>query len=77
MYRIDIDGILIKGKYILEEFLSVEKYYFSEFKPSIIPDKMPGVYAIFNASEALYVGRSKNMRQRLYNNHLTCMSSFI
>jgi hypothetical protein len=55
---------------IVDEFLSGHKHYFSNLKPSDIPDKLPGVYAIFNTSETLYVGRTKNLRQRIYNNHL-------
>ena len=58
------------GQKIIKDFLSGNKYYFSALKPSIIPDKLPGVYAIFNSSEALYVGRTKNLRRRLYTNHL-------
>lgn len=29
-----------------------------------------GVYAIFDSKEVLYVGRTKNLRRRLYTNHL-------
>ena len=61
---------LTEGQQIVENFLSGEKYYLSNLKPSDIPDELPGVYAIFNSSETLYVGRSKNLRQRLYYNHL-------
>jgi hypothetical protein len=46
---------------------------FADMKPSMIPQKA-GVYVItanFSGSEhPYYVGRTKNLRQRLYNNHL-------
>lgn len=46
---------------------------FAEMKPSKVPAE-PGVYLISMAQKekevALYVGRTKNLRQRLYNNHL-------
>ena len=63
---------LSKVQEILSAFLAGKKYYFSTLKPSILEDKLPVVYAIFNkdTQEALYVGRTKNLRQRLYNNHL-------
>jgi len=66
----DLQDILINGKSIIEKFLSEQKHYFKDLKPSNIPDKMPGVYALYNSSEALYVGRTKNLRRRLYTNHL-------
>lgn len=66
----DYNDVIINGRSIIEDFLSGQKYYFSNLKPSSIPDKIPGVYGIFNSSETLYVGRTKNLRQRLYNNHL-------
>ena len=61
---------LAKAEKVISNFLSGAVYNFSELKPSTIPDKLPGVYAIFNSKEALYVGRSKNLRRRLYGNHL-------
>ena len=46
---------------------------FANLTPSKIPAK-PGVYLISvkngDAEVPYYVGRSKNLRQRLYNNHL-------
>jgi len=61
----------------LEKLLANEKYYFLALKPSIIADKIAGVYAIFdtNTGEALYVGRTTNIRNRLYLNHLQGNSS--
>jgi len=64
---VDISEI---GRDIVKKFLSGNKYYFSDLKPSDIPDKLPGVYAIFNSTETLYVGRTVNLRRRLYTNHL-------
>ena len=54
-----------------EEFLSTQKMDFLDVKPSNLPEK-PGVYAVFNrdTGETLYVGRTKNIRQRLYKQHL-------
>ncbi|MGO5113781.1 GIY-YIG nuclease family protein [Candidatus Avoscillospira sp. LCP25S3_F1] len=56
---------------ICKQLLSTPKVLFREMKPSSIPE-VPGVYAIFNQNTGvcLYVGRTKNLRQRLYNNHL-------
>ncbi len=56
---------------LVDQLINSEKYFFSELKPSSLP-KCPGVYAIFNmdTGENLYVGRTKNLCQRLYTNHL-------
>ena len=61
-----------EAKRITEEILSSPKYYFKDLKPSLLIDKLEAVYAITDMStgEILYVGRTKNIRQRLYNNHL-------
>ncbi|MDR0325440.1 MAG: GIY-YIG nuclease family protein [Oscillospiraceae bacterium] len=62
---------LEEGKALVEKLLSGKQYRFAELKPSDIQDKLSGIYAIFNSSgETLYIGRTKNLRQRLYNNHL-------
>lgn len=57
---------------ILNTFLSGKKYFFGSLTPSLLEDKLPVVYAIFDkeTGETLYVGRTKNLRQRLYTNHL-------
>ncbi len=57
---------------ITERLLCTPKYYFSNLKPSDLENGLAAVYAIFdkNTDETLYVGRTKNLRQRLYNNHL-------
>ena len=63
---------LIEAQHITEDILNAPKLYFKDLKPSMLVDKLAAVYAITDAStgEVLYVGRTKNVRQRLYNNHL-------
>ena len=60
-----------EGVKLCERLLARKKTFFADVKPSDIPEAK-GVYAIFekDTGEALYVGRTKNLRQRLYNNHL-------
>ncbi len=60
-----------EGITLAKAFLATPKHLFSGLKPSDLPEE-PGVYAIFckDVEEAIYVGRTKNIRQRLYNNHL-------
>ena len=67
---------LQEGISLTNQFLSVPGVSFCDLKPSNIPAE-PGVYAIFHkeTKETLYVGRTKNLRQRLYNNHLHGPSS--
>ena len=57
---------------LTESILLAPKFYFRHLKPSLLTDKLEAVYAITDTStgEVLYVGRTKNIRQRLYNNHL-------
>ena len=63
---------LIEAQHITEDILNAPKLYFKDLKPSMLVDKLAAVYAITDAStgEVLYVGRTKNVLQRLYNNHL-------
>ena len=63
---------LIDAKRIVDDILHAPKYYFQELKPSVLPDQLAAVYAITDTStgEVLYVGRTKNVRRRLYTNHL-------
>ena len=63
---------LIDAKRIVDDILHAPKYYFKELKPSVLPDQLAAVYAITDTStgEILYVGRTKNVRRRLYTNHL-------
>ena len=61
-----------RSRTIAERMLESEKHSFSNLKPSDLPDGLAVVYAIFDkdSGETLYVGRTKNLRQRLYYNHL-------
>lgn len=69
--RGDVQERMTEGMCIAERFLDSKRICFAELKPSDLPEN-PGVYAIFrkDTGENLYVGRTKNLRQRLYNNHL-------
>lgn len=57
----------------IEKLLSMEPVSFKNITPSMLP-VLPGVYLIYekvkNTEVALYVGRTKNIRNRLYYNHL-------
>lgn len=57
----------------LDEILSMVKIPYSEITPSVIPERK-GIYIIsemVNDIEViLYIGRSKNLRNRIYLNHL-------
>lgn len=61
-----------EGLAIAEQLLAVKPLYFRDLVPSDIPENISGVYAIFDdtTKETLYVGRTKNLRRRLYTNHL-------
>ena len=67
-----IDERLSESKAIADRMFGSKTYLFADLKPSDLKDGLPVVYAIFdkNTGETLYVGRTKNLRQRLYNNHL-------
>jgi hypothetical protein len=56
-----------------QRLVSTEPLHFAEITPSHIPEA-PGVYlitAMNNKKEIpYYAGRTKNLRQRIYNNHL-------
>lgn len=66
------DDRFTRSRTIAERMLDSEKYYFSNLKPADLQDGQAVVYAIFDkdSGETLYVGRTKNLRQRLYYNHL-------
>lgn len=57
----------------LQQLIAKKPMKFSEMIPSSLPDKA-GVYLITkiegNSETPYYVGRTKNIGQRLYNNHL-------
>lgn len=57
---------------IIQDLKLSKKYYFRELVPSMLEDKLAVVYVIYNkdTEETLYVGRTKNLRRRLYFNHL-------
>lgn len=57
---------------LIARLLNSKKYYFKDLKPSDLQDRLPVVYAIFDqvTGENLYVGRTVNLRRRLYTNHL-------
>lgn len=56
-----------------KELVAVDPVPFATLTPSKVP-KEPGIYVITAKKGALeqayYVGRTKNLQQRLYNNHL-------
>lgn len=57
----------------LQQILNNPLVKFSDLKPAMLPKKQ-GVYLIVgkiqNEDVPLYVGRTKNIRRRLYSNHL-------
>lgn len=67
-----IDQRLEIASQIANKMVEFSGIKFSDLKPSMLPDGVAGVYAItnFHTGEVLYVGRTKNLRQRLYYNHL-------
>ena len=56
---------------LLESLFNCKIITFKQLVPSALPETA-GVYAIFDATDdlCLYVGRTKNLRNRLYTNHL-------
>ena len=69
---VDMDQKLAKAKEIADQLLSSEKVDFKGLTPSRLEDGLPVVYAIIDKRDGkvLYVGRTKNLRRRLYTNHL-------
>ncbi|HPJ03326.1 MAG TPA: GIY-YIG nuclease family protein [Candidatus Limiplasma sp.] len=63
---------LDEAKVLVERLLQSKIYLFSDLKPSDLENRLAAVYAIFRKEDpqALYVGRTKNIRQRMYQNHL-------
>lgn len=63
---------ITEAESIITRLLNSKKYYFKDLKPSDLQDRLPVVYAIFDqeTGENLYVGRTVNLRRRLYTNHL-------
>lgn len=62
---------LKRAEIIWNEIFNSKVYVFSSIVPSDLPEKA-GVYVIWlrDTKEVLYVGRTRNIRQRLYTNHL-------
>jgi len=54
---------------LLNKLLAQPALRFENMKPSNLPEQA-GVYLITVRNKPYYVGRSKNLRQRLYNSHL-------
>ena len=63
---------LYTAKQLADKLLSAPCYDFAGLTPSKLENGLPVVYAIFDKTDqsTLYVGRTKNLRQRLYSNHL-------
>ncbi|MCQ2011657.1 GIY-YIG nuclease family protein [Sporolactobacillus sp. STSJ-5] len=59
-----------EAQQLLNSLMSSKVYNFSTLKPSQLKENLAVVYAIFTEQETLYVGRTKNLRRRLYTNHL-------
>jgi len=66
------DKRLQEARILTDSLLASKKYYFDELVPSVLEDGLSVVYAIVDkvSGETLYVGRTKNLRRRLYTNHL-------
>ena len=69
---VDMDQKLAKAKEIADQLLSSERIDFKGLTPSRLEDELPVVYAITDKRDGkvLYVGRTNNLRRRLYTNHL-------
>ena len=63
---------LSEAQEVTEKLLNSECFWFNDLKPSHLPDRTAAVYAIFDRTDGkcLYVGRTKNIRRRMYTNHL-------
>lgn len=65
-----IEDRINKAQAIHDRLINCEAVYFANLKFTTL-EQTGGVYVIFNKTDkAIYVGRTKNLRQRLYNNHL-------
>lgn len=63
---------LSEAQEVTEKLMNAECFWFNDLKPSQLPDRVAAVYAIFDRTDGscLYVGRTKNIRRRMYTNHL-------
>lgn len=68
---ISLNARLQEAEKYYNELADSPQFYFDELRPTTL-DMIPGVYAIFDrhTEEVLYVGKTTNLRQRLYTNHL-------
>ena len=68
---INLQNRLEQARTIAEQLLQSKMYSFQGLKPSML-ESVPGVYAIYDrdTGKTLYVGRTVNIRRRLYTNHL-------
>ena len=68
----DMDQRLKEARVIADQLLSSEGIDFKGLTPPRLEDGLPVVYAITDKRDGkvLYVGRTKNLRRRLYTNHL-------
>ena len=68
---IELQNRLKQARTIAEQLLQSKMYSFQGLKPSML-ESVPGVYAIYDrdTGATLYVGRTKNIRRRLYTHHL-------
>ena len=64
----DMDQRLQEAREIADRLLSSEMIDFKGLTPSRLEDELPVVYAITDKRDGkvLYVGRTKNLRRRLY-----------
>lgn len=67
----DLQERLEEARTLAEHLFQSKTFSFQGLTPSMI-DPLPGVYAIYDRDigATLYVGRTKNIRRRLYTNHL-------
>jgi hypothetical protein len=70
-YMENIPKRMDEAQRIVEQLLNSQQYTFRGLTPSML-ESVAGVYAIFDQTTGatLYVGRTKNIRRRLYTNHL-------
>ena len=67
-----LEDKLRSAKQLAEKLLSSPHYDFADLTPSKLENGLAVIYAIFDKTDGstLYVGRTKNLRRRLYTNHL-------
>ena len=55
----------------LEALLTTPPLYFKDISENLVPD-LPGIYCIFSNIEGktLYVGKTKNIKERILDTHL-------